>query len=274
MTANGDSAFGRCPICGGIENVKVYAPHSVRRHADPRFISLFTDQREIYCEATDEERAFLSHHEAGHVVAGIALGFGIEYATIGGDNAHVVYKKQNGRGRFFYRLIKSAAGDAAAAIYSGEQFAPLWAELRRSVERSRTKMQGQCDRCVEANLLIQALPELTNLEIIDAWYDVIDITMELFSDSEWREAVETVAVELNERTLLHGNQVEALVSRFDLAPAVMKVLEPLNLMMRREGNCMACRTGVVLRVGTENDERTLADAIERQSDEERRSAMN
>lgn len=236
MTTNRDSNFGRCPICGGIENVKVYAPHSIRRHADPEFISLLAeDQKEIYCEATEEARAILSRHEAGHVVAGLALGFGIEYATIGGSCAHVAYEKQNGRWQLFDRLIRSAAGDAAAAVCAGEQFAPLWGELRRSVERARTKRLGRCDRCVEANLLIQALPELTNLEIIDAWYDVIDITMELFGDSEWREAVETVAAELNERTLLHGNQVEALVSRFDLALARTKVLDPHNIMMQREG---------------------------------------
>lgn len=230
------SNFERCPICGGIENTKVYAPHSVRRHADPEFISLLAEnQKEIYCETTDEVHAFWARHEAGHVVAGIALGFGIKYATIGGGNAHVAYAKQNGRGRLFDRLIRSAGGDAAAAVCAGAQFAPLWGELRRSVERARTQRLGHCDRCVEARLLVQALPELTNTEIIDAWYDVIDITMELFSDAEWREAVETVAAELNERTLLHGNQVEALVSRFDFAQARTKVLEPHNIMVQREG---------------------------------------
>jgi hypothetical protein len=236
MTTNGGSNFERCSICGGIENAKEYAPHSVWH--DPEFISLLAqDQKEIYCEAVEEARATFSRHEAGHVVAGIALGFGVEYATIGGSNAHVAYTKESGRGRPFYRLIRSAGGDAAAAVCAGEQFAPLWSELRRSVERARINWFGRCDRCVEARLLVQALPDLTNLEIIDAWYDVIDVTMELFNDSEWREAVETVAAELNERTLLHGNQIEALVSRFDLARAVMKVVEPNSIMMQPEGDC-------------------------------------
>jgi len=204
-----------CPICGNDESLSILSPEDrgIIARGNPHILR----------EATRLSGARIAHHEAGHVIAAIAFAARVDYVTICG-HPHAVIDQAGQGAAYLGRLVVSAAGDVAAAVCASEQFLPLWGDLRRGVVRARESKLGSCDRCIEARLLVGALPQLSDLEVVDAWYGIFEVTADLFKTINWRGALEALAAELNDKTLLEWEAIGQLLEPYDLDGAREDVL--------------------------------------------------
>jgi len=204
-----------CPICGNDESFAVLS------REDRRIMA--TRDQPFLCEATGQRDLTTAHHEAGHVIAARAFAAGVHYVTIC-DHPHAAIDPTGQGTAYLSRLVISAAGDVAAAVCAGEQFLPLWRDLRRCVARARESKPGSCDRCIEARVLVSAAPQLSDLEVVDAWYGILEVTTDLFETASWRGALEALAAELNDKTLLEWEAIGQLLEPYDLGGAREEVL--------------------------------------------------
>ncbi|MBM3625478.1 MAG: hypothetical protein FJX16_09205 [Alphaproteobacteria bacterium] len=73
-------------------------------------------------------------------------------------------------------------------------------------------------------MLVSAAPQLSDLEVVDAWYGILEVTTDLFETASWRGALEALAAELNDKTLLEWEAIGQLLEPYDLAGAREEVL--------------------------------------------------
>jgi hypothetical protein len=213
-------SYDSCPICGSVESSNVLLLEYRK--------GIALENGQTASQATGHCDAITLHHEAGHVVGARAFEAIVHYVTvIGNPHAAIVLARQG----LLARLVISAAGDVAAAVCAGEQFIPLWSDLRRGVARARESKLGSCDRCVEARLLVSALPQLSDLEVVDVWYGIFEVTTDFFETVNWRRALEALAAELNDKKLIERDAIDKLIDRCSLVRARDEILS------KYEGEC-------------------------------------
>lgn len=199
-----------CPICGSNKSHAILLP-KYRKVIASQYRQIAS--RPIWhCDA---------HHEAGHVIAARAFGVIVPYVTVVGNPHAAIVRSGHG---YFANLIISAAGDVATSVCANEEFIPLWGDLRRAVDRAQGSKVGSCDRCFESRLLVLAMPELSRLEIIDAWYGIFEVTTDFFKTVAWRDALERLAAELNDSGLLEREAIEKIIDQFSVVSAKDDVL--------------------------------------------------
>jgi hypothetical protein len=155
-------------------------------------------------EALDRHVAM---HEAGHAVAGLAAGVGIEHVRCGARAGHCSYA-----GTFpdaNSRLVATLAGPVAEGLSQGA-FPTSYHAVLTYADKARAGTAGQCDGCTVMRLLIQA--GWSDDALIGYWRLLWSRTVALLDRIEVRIALYSVAAALRRERLLTGDQVNALVS--------------------------------------------------------------
>jgi hypothetical protein len=183
--------------------------------------------------ATDDRVASimsrLARHESGHLIAAAAFGKQIDHATIGNAMPHVCYHMTTGEMTVDSQSLIDAAGLAA------EGNIPGWDILGPAVRRAREGVTGFCDLCRLADLAVSAVPERSNFEMVNLLCDVFETAAQLFASPSWAGALDTLSSELENRTLLTGDDITRITSTFDLA-GPLETIKPIWTKCHENGN--------------------------------------
>jgi hypothetical protein len=197
-----------------------FKPHSERAPAEMLIARYVSDDG----AATDDRVASimnrLARHESGHLIAAAAFNKKIDHATIGNAMPHIYYQMTSGEMTADSQSLIDAAGLAA------EGNIPSWDILGPAVRRAREGVTGFCDICRLADLGVLTVPERSNSEIINLLYDVFETAADLFHGPEWSGALNALASELENRTLLTGDDITRITSTFDLA-GPLETIKPI-----------------------------------------------
>ena len=167
-----------------------------------------------------------------------ATGVGIEFVTCDGSNPHTRYSPIGGDRTLRAGLLRTTAGDVAAAIGTFTLWRPAWAHLKQSLARARGGQHGTCDYCVSAAALAYALPDIPDETLINSWREVFEIGFWLFSDDETLGALISLARALKDQTTLDGDDVAEILGGYKLEAAYRDVLAnlPAGFMLKDARN--------------------------------------
>ncbi len=68
--------------------------------------------------------------------------------------------------------------------------------------------------------------DVDDLDVIERWFRAYEVCENLFASPGWASALDSLASELEAKTLLTGDEIEEIVRPFDLA-APLKSLSPI-----------------------------------------------
>lgn len=207
----GDDKGRRMTPCRCASHSLKYEP-ATERAPDEKFVSRFVSE-----SADDYEARVagiytrLSKHESGHVIAALAYGRQVEYATLANGAPHTCYIKRIGE-----RTVDAFATVHVAGMIAEGADLPSWAELGPAIRRARAGVKGHCDLCLLSDLVVACAPDLPDREHINLIYDCLETTARLFQSPSWSGALDALASELEAKTLLTGDDITRITSTFDL----------------------------------------------------------
>jgi hypothetical protein len=159
------------------------------------------------CEIETAEsrwRRYTAFHEAGHAIAGLALGRRVLAVSIQSDNP-ICLTVSEPRSTLHDALVLCLAGDAAERVMSpdGRALTTLDRKVAASaIVRARDGHRGISDAEKEAEMLVRAAgSEMSDQQLVDLWFDFEWLTERYFRKSPWRVWTKVVA----ERLLKHEN---------------------------------------------------------------------
>lgn len=161
----------------------------------------------------------IARHESGHVVASLAHGKQVDYATIGNGNPHVSHKFTSGE-----MTVDALALIHVAGLVAEGSPAPTWGHVHELLFNARERDGGICDLCRIADLVVCCTPDMPNREQINRVYDCFQTCADLFQSPEWSGALDALAPALEERTILRGAEIMEIVAPFDLTAPLQSTL--------------------------------------------------
>lgn len=132
-------------------------------------------------------------------------------------------------GSLLHALLYTAAGDVASAALRGERWSPTWSTLKQHLQWARAGESGLCDQCWIATALVTKFPAETDDRLVETWRGVLWIANSLFADDEIVSATLNMARALRVKTLLSGEDIEAIVYEFDVKGALGRACEGFDL---------------------------------------------
>jgi hypothetical protein len=176
-----------------------------------------TEEIERWYAEVDKHVAW---HEAGHCVAAVAAGVGIDHVRCGQRAGHCAYA-----GTFpdaQSSLVAALAGPVAEGLSRGA-FPVSYHAAPAYVGKAKEGSSGDCDGCQVARVLVQA--NWSDADTIAYFRTLWTRTVALFDRIEVRIAVANVAEALRRERLLSGDQVNALVSADALREAAREAMQ-------------------------------------------------
>jgi hypothetical protein len=167
-------------------------------------------------EEIDRIFARYARHEAGHVVSYAARGIVCERATIGGSKPHARFHFDVDCSLLEF-MTHSQAGSIAEWATVDRDWRPSWTYLMNYIKRAREGQFGVCDRCHEAGALVHCFPDLDDADIVERWFVLFDSTAAYVASESWARAIDALTTALLEKTLLERDEIEAILSKFDLS---------------------------------------------------------
>lgn len=216
--------------CACSANKATYGPHSVRDETPANLIDhLSIEDKAGFEKAMEQYYIDSSNHEAAHAVAAVATGRGVEYATIGGGAPHVRYSPVDRPPSVLDICITTTAGAVGERIGNGLTWSPTWSRFAGAIRKARAGESGSCDGCHAAKVIVDYFGECDDGTLIESWFGILDATHALMKDDEVRGAMLKLARELHEKTLIEKPHIAEILRPFDLAGAMDRALEPLDL---------------------------------------------
>ncbi|GJD96989.1 hypothetical protein OCOJLMKI_4217 [Methylobacterium iners] len=179
--------------------------------------------REFVAQREAEEVQAIAAHEAGHAIVGLAAGYGVTHATTESAYPHARFQFEADTAfapTVAHRLIMLLAGPMAEAVARRRFRRPSREEVAAILDRVREHGAGRCDDCQIAHVLLDIAPLADDAARETAWLLFYDTTYRLLDRLDVRIALGRVAAALEERVLLSGEEVEALVDVSALRAAV------------------------------------------------------
>ncbi len=198
-----------------------FEPHRERADAETMIARYASDPTKTTEDRSAAIFSRIARHESGHIVASLAHGKQVDYATVGNGNPHVSHKFTSGE-----MTVDALALIHVAGLVAEGSPAPTWGHVHELLFSARERDGGICDLCRLADLVVSCTPDMPNREQINRVYDCFQTCADLFRSPAWSGALAALASALEERTLLRGAEIASIVAPFNLS-APLKSISPI-----------------------------------------------
>jgi hypothetical protein len=203
-----DTPYVKCTLC---DDDSEWLPSSEpeRTASTEELAPLDPDAQARLAALYDKSAERTAHHEAAHVVMGLATGRGVERAQAGGQ-PHVSYAAKEGLSAGVY-VKCSLSGNIGSGIAEHRILPHSSEEIESYLTRARENTLGRCDECNCARMLVAHYPACDNETLSGLWLSFWKGAVCFFDTLAARIAIYKLAKTLRERRYMTAEDIAEVI---------------------------------------------------------------